>query len=94
VRVRDLAQITGRPRETIRRKLERMEAAGRVKRVVNGWVLDVAAVDPQMQALTMDGVRRLMKTAETITAVLDDTRQTLRAEQSGPNNSPMACGPG
>lgn len=94
VRVRDLAQITGRPRETIRRKLERMEAAGRVKRVVNGWVLDVAAVDPQMQALTMDGVRRLMKTAETITAVLDDTRQTIRAEQSGPNNSSMACGPG
>ena len=32
VRLRDLVQITGRPRETIRRKLERLEAQGRLLR--------------------------------------------------------------
>ena len=93
VRVRDLAQITGRPRETIRRKLERMEAAGRVKRVANGWVLDVATVDPQLQALTMDGVRRLMKTAETIAAVLDDAKRAVRAEQAETSVSTATRGP-
>jgi hypothetical protein len=36
VRVRDLAQITGRPRETIRRKLEQMRAAGRLQRLPGG----------------------------------------------------------
>ena len=36
VRIRDLAQITGRPCETIRRKLERLETDGRILRVADG----------------------------------------------------------
>jgi hypothetical protein len=84
VRLRDLVQITGRSRETVRRKLERMEAAGRVRRVADGWVFDVSSVDPEMQALTMDGVRRFMKTADALRSHLDDAARALRAERSAP----------
>jgi hypothetical protein len=69
VRVRDLAQITGRPRETIRRKLEQMRAAGRVQRLPGGWVFDVSSVDADMRALTMDGVVRFLQAADTMRAV-------------------------
>jgi hypothetical protein len=78
VRLRDLAQITGRPRETIRRKLERMEADGRVLRVIDGYVLNVASVDPEMRALSMDGVRRFMEAAATIDAALKDAAGVLK----------------
>jgi hypothetical protein len=72
VRIRDLAQITGRPRETIRRKLEHMRSAGRVQRLPNGWVCDVSSVDADMQSLTMDGVRRFLQTADIMRSVLRD----------------------
>ena len=64
VRVRDLAQITGRPRETIRRKLEHMRSTGRVLRLPTGWVCDVSSIDADMRALTLDSVRRFLRTAD------------------------------
>ena len=79
VRIRDLAQITGRPRETIRRKLERLEATGRVLRVVDGYVLNVASVDPDMRMLSLDGARRFMEAAATIGAALQDAAGALEA---------------
>ncbi|NJD31596.1 MAG: hypothetical protein FIB04_06895 [Gammaproteobacteria bacterium] len=85
VRIRDLVQITGRPRETIRRKLERMQAAGRVRRVVDGWVLDVSTVDPEMQLLTMDGVRRFLETADNLRSILDDAARALRSDRKSSN---------
>jgi hypothetical protein len=72
VRVRDLAQITGRPRETIRRKLEQMRAAGRVFRLRNGWVFNASAVDADMLALTMDSVRRFLQTADIMRSAAKD----------------------
>ena len=72
VRLRDLAQITGRPRETIRRKLEHMRAAGRVLRLRNGWVYNVATVDADMVALTMDSVRRFLQAADIMRSAAKD----------------------
>lgn len=72
VRLRDLAQITGRPRETIRRKLEQMRVAGRVQRLSRGWVFNVSAVDADMQALTMDGVVRFLQAADAMRAIARD----------------------
>jgi hypothetical protein len=72
VRLRDLAQITGRPRETIRRKLEHMRAAGRVLRLRNGWVYNASTVDADMVALTMDSVRRFLQTAEIMRSAAKD----------------------
>jgi hypothetical protein len=77
VRLRDLVQITGRPRETIRRKLERLEAQGRLLRGLDGYVIAVSSIDPQMQALSVDGVRRFTEASRLITAALQDAEQAL-----------------
>jgi hypothetical protein len=87
VRVRDLAQITGRPRETVRRKLEQMEAAGRVHHLPNGWVYDASSVDAQMQALTVDGVRRFLQTAGIMQSVLEEATVALRKDAEAPLGS-------
>jgi hypothetical protein len=82
VRLRDLVQITGRPRETIRRKLERLEAQGRLLRQADGYVIDVASVDPDMHALSVDGVRRFMDASRVIASALRDAEQVLERERS------------
>jgi hypothetical protein len=81
VRIRDLAQITGRPRETIRRKVEHLEAQGRLLRLVGGFVINLAAVDPKMQALSVDAVRRFMDASRLIDAALLDAEQVLARER-------------
>lgn len=78
VRLRDLVQITGRPRETIRRKLDRLHADGRILRVVDGWVLNVESVDPEMRALSVDAVRRFMEASAVMSAAIQDADQALR----------------
>ena len=82
VRIRDLVQITGRPRETIRRKLDRLEATGRVLRVVDGYVLNVESVDPEMRQLTADGARRFMETSAVMAAALRDAQDVLARESA------------
>lgn len=84
VRIRDLTQITGRPRETIRRKLERLEAQGRVLRVVGGYVLDVETVDSRMRELSVDGVRRFMEAARIIGSALKDADRAMTTAADGP----------
>jgi hypothetical protein len=79
-RLRDLVQVTGRPRETIRRKLERLEQQGRVKRVDGGYVFDVASVDEPMRALTADALRRFVQTASVIESLLQRSDAALAAQ--------------
>jgi hypothetical protein len=81
VRIRDLTQITGRPRETIRRRLERLETDGRVLRVVGGYVLNVASIEPHMQTLTINSVRNFMQTARVIDGALKDASRALAKAQ-------------
>jgi hypothetical protein len=84
VRLRDLEQIAGRPRETIRRKLEILEAKGRLLRRDDGYVLNATTVDPEMQALTVDGVRRFMDASRVIAAALGEADELLASERSSP----------
>jgi hypothetical protein len=84
VRLRDLVQICGRPRETIRRKLDRLQAAGRIVRVVDGWVLNVESVDHEMTAYTVDAVRRFMQAAAVIDGALKDAARTAPRDHAGP----------
>lgn len=83
VRLRDLEQITGRPRETIRRKLERLEAQGRLLKLPEGYVLNVRSVDGQLHTLSVDSVRRFMQTARVIESALHDAEQALARETGG-----------
>lgn len=80
VRLRDLAQITGRPRETIRRKLEHMRSIGLVHRLPNGWVYDASAVDADMQALTVDAIRRFLQTSDIMRSILREAATAVRQE--------------
>ena len=82
MRIRDLVQITGRPRETIRRKLDRLEATGRVLRGVEGYVLNVESVDPEMRQLSADGARRFMETSAVMAAALRDAQDALTRESA------------
>ena len=66
VRIRDLAQITGLPRETIRRKLLRLQEDGRVRQVASGWVYDGRPIEPELREFTRGSVRRLRATAREI----------------------------
>jgi hypothetical protein len=88
VRLRDLAQITGIPRETIRRKLEQQRAQGRVIRAAGGWTLDVASVDAGMRDLTMDGARRFVEAADAVRAALRDAERALAEERATADRMP------
>lgn len=79
VRLRDLVQVTGRPRETVRRKLERLLAAGRVRRVADGWVYSTDTVDAEMRAQGMAAAHRMLQTADVIRAALQDARRAAQA---------------
>jgi hypothetical protein len=84
VRLRDLAQIVGRPRETIRRKLEILEAWGRLLRRADGYVLNVTSIDPAMNALTVDAARRFMDASRVIAAALCAADESLAREGDAP----------
>jgi hypothetical protein len=77
IRLRDLVIVTGRPRESIRRRLERLHATGRVLKVADGWVLNLASVDDALRAATIDGVKRFLATASVIDAALEDAARAL-----------------
>lgn len=83
VRLRDLVQIIGRPRETIRRKLETLQAQGRIVRVVDGWVLNVASVDEAMRAHSVDATQRFMQAARVLDAALKDAAALARTPPGG-----------
>jgi DNA-binding IclR family transcriptional regulator len=87
VRLRDLAQITGRPRETIRRKLEHMRSLGLAQRLPDGWVYDPSSVDADMQALTVDSIRRFMQTADVMRSILQEAAAAVRQDAAAPVES-------
>jgi hypothetical protein len=85
VRVRDLSRLTGIPRETVRRKLLALEAAGRAERVVDGWVVGAGHDAAALGTLADDALGRL--------------RDAWRAPEAKPwtvrghGSSPGASGP-
>jgi hypothetical protein len=66
LRIRDLAQITGIPRETVRRKLLALQAMGRVQRLRTGWAIDPDSVGPELREFTRESARRLRAAARDI----------------------------
>ena len=65
LRSSDLAQITGIPRETVRRKLERLQTSGRVKRHDDGrWHVVAASLSPEMRDFMRETARNFCETAQ------------------------------
>ena len=71
-RLCDIAQITGLPRETTRRKLEQLAANRRVERTPDGWIVSAARVEAERRDFTRESVLRLLATADEIMAALQD----------------------
>lgn len=72
LRLRDLEQVTGLPRETIRRKLGKLQSRGYILQADHGWLVNRDAIDQKMREFTRITVLRLLETARTINALLDN----------------------
>jgi hypothetical protein len=84
VRLRDLVIVTGKPRETIRRRLERLRACGHLLKRDDGWVLDLASIDGSLRDATLDGLTRFRRTAAVIDAALADAERALGGSTDRP----------
>ena len=70
--LRDIAQITGIPRETARRKLERLATDRYVRRTPHGWVVSEERIEPDLRDFTRESIDRLLAVADEIRAALKD----------------------
>lgn len=71
IKLGNLSQITGLPRESVRRKLEKLRLLGKVERAEDGgWHLNKATYDNDFRAFTRETVRRLLSTATELDGIL------------------------
>ena len=87
VLLRDLSSITGIPRETARRKLEKLAAQGYVERSGRAWVVSDGRIEPDLREHTRDSARRLLAAAEDVLVAMRE------AEASLPSARPEAVAP-
>lgn len=83
LRLRDIVQITGIPRETIRRKLKKLEAERWIVQVESGWVVSRERIEPDLREFSRESVRRFLLTA-------DDVMRALREADCTPSDSEPA----
>lgn len=72
VRQRDLSQITGIPKETVRRKLLKLEQEGWIRRKSPGWILNRENLDPELREFSRESARRLLAVSDHIRHLLRD----------------------
>jgi CRP-like cAMP-binding protein len=70
LRLRDVAAITGIPRETVRRKLEKLAEQRWVRREGEGWLVSAERVDPDLREFSRESVCRFMAVADEMKAAL------------------------
>lgn len=73
VRQRDLSQITGIPKETVRRKLLKLEREGWISRQGSGWVLNRDSIDPELREFSRESAKRLLAVSDHIRQLLNNT---------------------
>lgn len=72
VRLADVTQVSGLPRETVRRKLESLKSMGKVEQNEAGlWQMKKSGVDEATYNFTKETVIRLLQTAKSIESVLN-----------------------
>jgi hypothetical protein len=71
VSLSNLSQVTGFPRETVRRKLEYLKSLQRANRQENGdWIIEENSVTPDIFEFTKETVNLLLETANQVQKVL------------------------
>lgn len=79
VRLADIAQVTGLPRETVRRKLENLVRKSKVERTSEGlWCYADAGIDEQTISFTKQTIKRFLKTADEIRATMEMVERPVR----------------
>ncbi len=82
VRLTDVVQVTGLPRETVRRKLERLRDQGRVERLPDGsWRFRTDAIGADAYEFTRDMVRNLLQTAVEVQRLLAEAGRERPVER-------------
>jgi hypothetical protein len=72
VRLAELSQVSGLPRETVRRKLERLQRDGKVQRTSDGkWLYCEGGVGKHEIEFTRRTVLQFLRTAQTLMYILD-----------------------
>ncbi len=78
VRLTDVVQVSGLPRETVRRKLEWLQTRGKVLRTAEGlWCYDRQGVNDEIIQFTLETIERFLKTADEMRAMIDKARHKL-----------------
>lgn len=93
LRLTELAQITGLPRETVRRKLMQLQVAGKVDRTEDGkWIYLRTGVGEHERAFTRLTILKLLRTAQTLASILEqvDPANTSPANPPDALQSPAA----
>ena len=79
VRLSDVAQVTGLPRETVRRKLALLRERGRAERTADGrWRFRPEGIDEAAYAFTREMARNLLQTAAEVQRLLDQACDPAR----------------
>ena len=72
IRLTELTQVTGLPRETVRRKLENLRKQGKVSRTDDGkWLYLSTGITDAEREFTRNTVRQFLMTAQTLLSILD-----------------------
>lgn len=90
LRLRDLAQITRVPRETVRRKLEKLAAAGWIERQTEGWVVCSDRSAEALRDFSRDSVRRFIAAADEVMRTLREADAHIAAERLKSGGAPAA----
>lgn len=73
LRLRDMAQITQIPRETVRRKLIILRDRGWIVETEQGWVVSRDKFDPELREFTLETARRFLGVANDVLRALRDS---------------------
>jgi hypothetical protein len=80
LRLRDLTAITGIPRETVRRKLEKLAQQQWVRRDGEAWVVRTDRVEPDLREFSRESTLRFMAAADEIRAALSSADSAARIQ--------------
>lgn len=90
IRLTELTQVTGLPRETVRRKLERLQTLNKCERTDDGkWVYCSAGVTELEVEFTRKTVLQFLKTAQALLTILDkvDIAEMQSTEGEAPDKT-------
>lgn len=77
-RLTDVSQVSGLPRETVRRKLEQLLTRGKAERTPEGlWKITFSGIDEHTRHFTKETILRFLKTANELQQTLNKAKPSI-----------------